>query len=83
VRRAQKDGKSVAHTHLRYLNPFPANLEEILSRYDQILVPELNKGQMAFLLQGTFAIDVLSYPKLHARPFRINEILAKINEVLD
>lgn len=83
VRRARRDGKSVAHAHLRYLNPFPANLKELLTRYDQILVPELNGGQLAFLLQGTFAIEVLSLPKLHARPFRINEILSKINEILD
>jgi len=83
VNRCQKNGKSVAHAQLRYLNPFPRNMAEVLSRYDQILVPELNAGQPAFLLQGKFAMEILSYPKLHARPFRINEIVQKIDEILD
>jgi 2-oxoglutarate ferredoxin oxidoreductase subunit alpha len=83
VNRCQKNGKSVAHAQLRYLNPFPRNIAEVLSRYDQILVPELNAGQLAFLLQGKFAMEILSYPKLHARPFRINEIVQKIDEILD
>ncbi len=83
VKRCQKNGKSVAHAQLRYLNPFPRNMAEVLSRYDQILVPELNAGQLAFLLQGKFAMKILSYPKLHARPFRINEIVQKIDEILD
>lgn len=83
VKRCQKNGKSVAHAQLRYLNPFPRNMAEVLSRYDQILVPELNAGQLAFLLQGKFAMEILSYPKLHARPFRINEIVQKIDEILD
>jgi len=83
VTQCQKNGKSVAHAQLRYLNPFPRNMAEVLSRYDHILVPELNAGQLAFLLQGKFAMKILSYPKLHARPFRINEIVQKINEILD
>jgi len=83
VKRCQKKGKSVAHAQLRFLNPFPRNLAEILSHYDHILVPELNAGQLAFLLQGKFAMEILSYPKLHARPFRINEIVQKIDEILE
>ncbi len=82
VVRANKKGNPVSHAHLRYLNPFPRNLGEILTRFDRILVPELNGGQLAFVLQGTFAIKVISFPKLHARPFRINEIEAKIDELL-
>jgi 2-oxoglutarate ferredoxin oxidoreductase subunit alpha len=82
VMRARGEDKSVAHAHLRYLNPFPRNLEEILKRYKRVIVPELNNGQLAFLLRGTFAMDIESYPKLHARPFRINEISNKIDEIL-
>jgi 2-oxoglutarate ferredoxin oxidoreductase subunit alpha len=79
----QGKGKQVSHAHLRYLNPFPKNLEQILGNFERILVPELNGGQLAFLIQGTFARKVISYPKLHARPFRINEIVARLEELLD
>lgn len=82
VARAQRDGKSVAHAHLRYLNPFPKNLGDILKRYKQVIVPELNMGQLAFLLRGHFALDIKSYSKMHARPFKITEITSKIEEVL-
>lgn len=81
VVRAQ--GKSVSHAHLRYLNPFPKNLGQVLDRFERILVPELNGGQLAFILQGRYARPVISFPKLQARPFRINEIVAKLNELLD
>ena len=82
VKGAQERGRSVAHAHLRYMNPFPRNLRDILSRYKRVLVPELNSGQLAFLLRGRFALNVLSYPKLHARPFMISEISRKIEELL-
>lgn len=82
VRRAVANDLSVAHVHLRYLNPFPRNLRDILSRYNRILVPELNAGQLAFLLRGRFALNVLSFPKIHARPFTISEISNKIEELV-
>jgi 2-oxoglutarate ferredoxin oxidoreductase subunit alpha len=82
VRRAQMEGKSVAHAHLQYLNPFPRNLRDILSRYNHIVVPELNSGQLTFLLRGRFALNIQAYPKSHARPFTIAEISNKINEIL-
>ncbi len=82
VMAAQREGKSVAHAHLRYLNPFPRNLGELLRRYTQVLVPELNRGQLAFVLRGYFGRPVLSYPKLHARPLKISEVRRTIDEVL-
>jgi 2-oxoglutarate ferredoxin oxidoreductase subunit alpha len=82
VRQAQAKGYAVAHAHLRYINPFPRNLREILSRYKRVIVPELNNGQLAFLLRGRFALNVQSYPKLQARPFKISEIVHKIEETL-
>jgi 2-oxoglutarate ferredoxin oxidoreductase subunit alpha len=83
VKRAQGEGQSVAHTNLRYLNPFPSNLESILKSYRKVMVPELNGGQLAFLLRGKFALDIVSFPKNLARPFRINEINQKIDQLLD
>jgi 2-oxoglutarate ferredoxin oxidoreductase subunit alpha len=82
VRLTQREGKSVAHAHLRYLNPFPRNLGEMLASYKTILVPELNSGQLAFLLRGRFGANVISYSKLQARPMKISEVKAKIDEVL-
>jgi 2-oxoglutarate/2-oxoacid ferredoxin oxidoreductase subunit alpha len=83
VRRAQDKGQSVAHAQVRYLNPFPRNLREVLGRYGTILVPELNGGQLAFLLRGTFALpNVVSLPKVQGRPFTIGEIGRKIDEIL-
>ncbi len=82
VDRAQQKGMSVAHAHLRYLNPFPRNLGYILNRYNKVLIPELNRGQLALLIRGQFAAEVISFPKLHARPFTINEIEEKINELV-
>ena len=82
VKRAQKKGYSVAHAHLRHINPFPSNLRDVLGRYKRVVVPELNGGQLAFLLRGRYALNIQSYPKMHARPFKINEILHKIEEIL-
>ncbi|MCA9923444.1 MAG: 2-oxoacid:acceptor oxidoreductase subunit alpha [Anaerolineales bacterium] len=82
VRRAQEKGYAVAHAHLRHINPFPHNLRDILGRYKRVVVPEMNGGQLAFLLRGRFALNIQSYPKMHARPFKINEILDKIEEIL-
>jgi 2-oxoglutarate/2-oxoacid ferredoxin oxidoreductase subunit alpha len=82
VAQAQARGRSVAHAHLRYLNPFPRNLRDVLSRYQRVIVPELNLGQLTFLLRGRFALNVMAYPKMHARPFTIAEISDKIDELL-
>ena len=82
VTQAQRNGRSVAHAHLRYLNPLPRNIRDILSNYKQVVVPELNGGQLAFLLRVRFALNIQSYPKMHARPFKISEITNKIEQML-
>src|SRR5215203_1327376 len=56
VERMRAEGRSVAHAHLRYLNPFPANTGEVLRRYRTVLLPELNLGQLAFILRGTYLV---------------------------
>lgn len=82
VQGAQAAGKSVASTHLRYLNPFPRNLGEILSRYRQILVPELNLGQLSVLLNARFPVRTVGLNKVRGQPFKISEIRAKIDELV-
>lgn len=82
VRRARAAGHKVAQLHLRYLNPLPSNLEETLRRYERVLIPELNRGQLWRLLRGEFLLDATSYSKMQGQPFRAEEIEAKITEVL-
>jgi len=82
VRKAQAKGQSVAHAHIRYLNPFPRNLGNLLSRYRKVLVPELNMGQLSMLLNAKFPVRVVSYPKVKGQPFKISEISNKIDELL-
>jgi 2-oxoglutarate ferredoxin oxidoreductase subunit alpha len=82
VSQAQAKGQSVAHAHIRYLNPFPRNLGYILQNYDKILVAELNMGQLATLLRDRYLVDVLTLNKVQGRPFKISEISAKIDELL-
>jgi 2-oxoglutarate ferredoxin oxidoreductase subunit alpha len=82
TRKSQAMGFSVAHAHVRYINPFPRNLGDILSRYDRVLVPELNGGQMALLIMGKYGVIVEKLEKLAGQPFRIAEIVAKIEDML-
>jgi len=82
VSHCRDQGRSVAHAHLRYLNPFPRNLGSLLTRYRRVLVPELNGGQLAHLLRAKFLIDAISFPKLQGRPFTIAEVETRIVEVL-
>ena len=75
-------GKSVGHAHLRYLNPFPGNTGEVLRRFRTVLVPELNLGQLSFVIRGTFLVDALSYGRVRGKPFQIAEIVAESERVL-
>ena len=79
VASAQRAGRSVAHAHLRYLNPFPRNLGDVLKRYRKILVPELNSGQLALLLRSKLGVEVETYANLSARPLKIAEVRDVIN----
>jgi 2-oxoglutarate ferredoxin oxidoreductase subunit alpha len=76
-------GESVAHAHLRYLNPFPANLGDVLHNYDQVLIPELNLGQLRLLIRGTYLVDAVGLNKVQGRPFHVAEVAAKIREMLN
>ena len=80
--RARKDGKSVASAHLRYLNPFPANLGDVLKRFKKVLIPEMNTGQLSLLVRGQFLVDAVPFNKISGQPFKIVEIEGKIDEML-
>jgi 2-oxoglutarate/2-oxoacid ferredoxin oxidoreductase subunit alpha len=82
VRNVVAEGGSVAHAHLRYLNPLPANIGEILKRYERVLIPELNRGQLRLLIRGEFLVDAIGLNKIQGKPFAIREITEKIRELL-
>ncbi len=84
VRQMQKRGYEVSHTHIRYLNPFPRNLRDILDRFDRILVPEMNMGQLIILLRGWYGThNFIPFSKVQGRPFAIREIVIKIESLLE
>ena len=76
-------GRRIGHVHLRYLNPLPKNLGDLLKRYKKVLVPEMNMGQLVMLLRAKFLVDAQSYGKIQGKPFKQSEIEAKIEELLD
>jgi 2-oxoglutarate ferredoxin oxidoreductase subunit alpha len=80
--RAQRAGKAVAHAHLRYLNPFPRNLEDVFKRYRRVLVAELNLGQLRWLLRAKFLVDAAGLNKVQGKPFLVSEVTEKIDELL-
>jgi 2-oxoglutarate ferredoxin oxidoreductase subunit alpha len=80
--RLQSEGWSVAHAHLRYLNPFPQNIEAVLRSYRRVLVPEVNLGQLSMLLRAKFLIDIRGYNRVRGKPFRIIEIKQAAEELL-
>lgn len=82
VERLQAEGLSVSSAHLRYLNPFPKNLGEVLSRFRKVLIPELNLGQLALLIRAKYLVDAKSLTKVHGKPFTIQEIIAGIRKEL-
>ena len=75
---AQAQGHSVAHLHLRYINPLPLNLKEIVSNYERILIAEMNLGQLALYLQGKLGIEAEQFHKVKGQPFFISELKEKI-----
>ncbi len=78
----RKEGLSVADTNLRYLNPLPANLKDILNSYKYVLIPEMNKGQLHFIIQAQFAIKTQSLTKIQGRPFHVIEIEEEVRQII-
>ncbi|HVL53649.1 MAG TPA: 2-oxoacid:acceptor oxidoreductase subunit alpha, partial [Vitreimonas sp.] len=82
VERLQAEGRSVAHAQLRHLNPFPANLGEVLTSYRRVLVPEVNLGQLLMLIRARYLVDAIGYDKVRGKPFRIAEIHEEAERIL-
>src|SRR5215210_6360912 len=82
VRRVRKKGGAVAHAHLRYLNPFPRNLDDVLRSYDRVLIPEMNLGQLLKLIRAEFLVDAVGYNRVSGKPFRASEVEEAIQTLL-
>ncbi len=82
VRRARRAGFPIAQAHLRHLNPFPANLGEVLARYEKVVIPEMNLGQLALLIRGKFLTDVISVTQVRGMPFRAAELAEMLQGVV-
>jgi 2-oxoglutarate ferredoxin oxidoreductase subunit alpha len=83
VNEVRKLGKKIARAHLVHLNPFPKNLSEILNRYETVLIPEMNTGQLAMVIRSTFLKDVVQLNKIQGIPFKVSEIKAALISLLD
>jgi 2-oxoglutarate ferredoxin oxidoreductase subunit alpha len=83
VRRVRRDGRKVAQAHLHYLNPFPRNTGEVLGRYDKILIPEMNLGQLLKLVRAEFLVDAVGYNRVRGLPFKASELQEAITAMVE
>jgi 2-oxoglutarate ferredoxin oxidoreductase subunit alpha len=81
-RRVRQAGGEIASAHLRHLNPFPENTGEILRRYERVIVPEMNLGQLTMLLRAKYLVDVMGFNKVQGLPFSVGELETAITEVI-
>jgi 2-oxoglutarate ferredoxin oxidoreductase subunit alpha len=78
----REKGHRIGHVHLRHLNPLPKNLGDVLKRYDKVLVPEMNMGQLIMILRAKYLVDAQGYNKIQGKPFKQSELERKIEEIL-
>jgi 2-oxoglutarate/2-oxoacid ferredoxin oxidoreductase subunit alpha len=82
VRRVRKAGYHAAQVHLRHLNPLPRDLGEILSRYDRVLIPEMNLGQLSMLVRARYLVDAIGYNQVNGMPLKAGELAEAIGELV-
>ena len=82
VKEQREKGRKIGHLHLRHLNPLPGNVGDLLKRYKKVLVPELNMGQLLWMLRAKYLVDAVGLNKIQGRPFKQNELEQKIEEML-
>jgi len=82
VLRAQSDGLPISHAHLRYLNPFPKNLGDVISQFDRVLIPEMNLGQLRMLIRARYLVDADGLNRVTGRPLKIAEVTERIQSLV-
>ncbi|MHB9864474.1 2-oxoacid:acceptor oxidoreductase subunit alpha [Streptomyces sp. YIM S03343] len=83
VRSLRREGVPIAQAHLRHLNPFPRNLDTVLTSYDQVVIPEMNLGQLATLIRATYLVDAHSYNQVNGMPFKADQLTHALREITD
>jgi len=83
VARCRNEGLDVSHIHLRYLNPFPRNLGDLLRGFDRVIVPEMNNGQLVTILRSTYLIPAEGFSKVTGKPFKVSELVTAIRAALE
>ncbi len=83
VKRCRQENLDVSHIHIRYMNPLPKNLGELLSGYDEVLIPEMNTGQLINVIRARYLIDAKPLNKVSGQPFKIREVEQKIRSMLE
>ncbi|MGW7256869.1 2-oxoacid:acceptor oxidoreductase subunit alpha [Streptomyces sp. NPDC054834] len=83
VRRLRAAGDPIAQAHLRHLNPFPKNLGEVLARYERVVIPEMNLGQLALLIRAKYLVDAHSYNQVNGMPFKAEQLATVLREITD
>jgi 2-oxoglutarate ferredoxin oxidoreductase subunit alpha len=83
VKAQRAEGRKIGHIHLRHLNPLPSNLGDVIQRYKKVLVPELNMGQLLWVLRAKYLVDAVGLNKIQGRPFKQSELEQKIEEMLE
>jgi 2-oxoglutarate ferredoxin oxidoreductase subunit alpha len=81
-RALRQRGLPIAQAHLRHLNPMPRNLGDVLARYDRVVIPEMNLGQLAQVIRGRFLVDAVAYNQVRGLPFTAAELEAMLEEVV-
>jgi 2-oxoglutarate ferredoxin oxidoreductase subunit alpha len=81
VRQLRAEGFDVSHIHIRYLNPFPKNLEQLLRSFQAVIVPEINNGQLVKIIRDKFLINAIPFNKIKGLPFTVEEIVNKVKEI--
>ena len=82
VRRLQREGVSVSQAHLRHLNPLPPDLGDVLSRFDRVLIPEMNMGHLLRIIRAEYLVDAIGFNKIQGRPFKVDEIVDRVKKLL-
>jgi 2-oxoglutarate ferredoxin oxidoreductase subunit alpha len=83
VAELQKEGLAVSHAHLRYIRPFPKNLGQIIGNFEQVLIPELNNGQLIKIIRDQYFVDAAGYNKIMGIPFTRSELMQKMRDMLE
>ena len=78
----QEENDDISYVHLRYINPLPLDLGDIISRFDQVVVPELNLGQLIKIIRDKYAIDAKGINKIEGKPFKVSEMVEQLKSFL-